>query len=257
MFLCAPNYVVCLSPDEIPLDICPQLSSTKKLTGSYDRPDFFLLQSSYIDPDSFFLTVNMKISEKNNDISKDSKNNNKENNNKENNSPDKNSQLIKFYVSINVNDYDKITANDIISNLSNTLDFQFIPNKFFINGKLVNFDEKVECIDFPDIKIKCNFDDNAMKKIVHRENVIKEIIDTENDYLDDLNQILNFWAPQIKIRRLFEDSEFDFIFKDIQSIYTCHNEFYTSLKNSYTGYSTPIGKVFLEFIDILRMLNEL
>ena len=248
LFLCAPNYVVCLSPDEIPLDICPQLSSTKKLTGSYDRPDFFLLQSSYIDPDSFFLTVNMKISEKNNDISKDSKNNNKENN-----SPDKNSQLIKFYVSINVNDYDKITANDIISNLSNTLDFQFIPNKFFINGKLVNFDEKVECIDFPDIKIKCNFDDNAMKKIVHRENVIKEIIDTENDYLDDLNQILNFWAPQIKIRRLFEDSEFDFIFKDIQSIYTCHNEFYTSLKNSYTGYSTPIGKVFLEFIDILRV----
>ncbi|OHT12936.1 hypothetical protein TRFO_16974 [Tritrichomonas foetus] len=270
LWLRTSYFMVCLSPDETPFSACPQLASTHKV-GAYDLPDCFLLQSSYINPDTFFLFIDINV------LNSDSNSNDSINSNGSDSKKNDNSSKTQFFeksedakkkftnvyknvsipimcVEINVDDCENTTVNQIISKFLNSSKIDFEISKFYIDGiECTDFESIVECLDFPRLKMDIILNESGYKRIKQRANIVNEIIETENAYLDDLKQIQNYWEPTMKNKKLLLKEEHEFVFKDINSIIKSHNEFYAALKSCNNGYSTLIGSVFLQFIDVLRV----
>lgn len=95
--------------------------------------------------------------------------------------------------------------------------------------------------------------DSSYKIIKKRVSVLQEIQETEQNYLNDIKLLIEFWEPTIRQLRLFNESELTQIFKDFPTIHKCHLFFLQVLKEHCCDFSSMVGDIFLEFSDYFKL----
>ncbi|KAH0795353.1 Kelch motif family protein [Histomonas meleagridis] len=219
-----------LSMKENPLKSYPMLLQTQH-QSKFSRPDYYLYQSLAIPKDS----INLYLTVKHNTAL----------------------NIPKFPINLNVVVLNTITAEEICNKIQNTFEcettvkYLIIDNEIIskntIIGPYINFENPVE------ISVKIEFAESAIRKFQRRANLLHEIKQTEQQFLDDLKYLIDVWNPQFKAKGILSDSERELIFHDFPEIQKSHYEFYTALSEAErNNYAANVGCLFLEYEDKLR-----
>lgn len=145
------------------------------------------------------------------------------------------------------------TVKEFRTEMQNYITDDIVIENVLINDKIVEESVKVDSFfrfqnqQHPNISININFDQKAIKRVNYRAVLIHEIIKTEGQYIQNLRYLSEIWSPNLKSKRVLNDQEFDLIFKDIDSIIECHQQFLESLRKSDAGYCSCISPAFIEF----------
>lgn len=98
-----------------------------------------------------------------------------------------------------------------------------------------------------------NLSESSHKLIKKRISILQEMQETEKNYIHDIQMLIDFWEPNVRQLRIFNESELSQIFKDFPTIYKCHQSFLESLKQRGCEFSAIVGDVFLEFSDYFKL----
>ena len=96
-----------------------------------------------------------------------------------------------------------------------------------------------------------------------RQNVIEEIISTEQTYVDDLKMIIEVFIMPLRLRNAISLEDCSTIFGNIETLYNCNNILLNSLlekklllpTNKSEDEALSIGNVFSKIVPFLKMYN--
>lgn len=103
-----------------------------------------------------------------------------------------------------------------------------------------------------DIVFSCALSDAAKKKVNHRLYASNEIITSEQAYISDLSELVEYWEPAIRDAKLFDQQQLKNMFRDIPLIRNSHNVFLESLKGDIS-FATQFGHKFLNFVQFFKL----
>lgn len=106
------------------------------------------------------------------------------------------------------------------------------------------------------VMAEVEFSEIAQQKLSQRSALSEEIVNTELEYLDDLNKLDQFWQPKLKEESLLTEEELTYIFKDIKTISTTHQKLLQALEKAKNGYASEFGRLFLTFAPFLRVSSD-
>ncbi|OHT17530.1 hypothetical protein TRFO_02581 [Tritrichomonas foetus] len=232
VFLRTPNFMIFITNEDTPLQQFPKLAIPEKL-DSYSRPNYYIYISTKVDIENIYLYITIRHGTDH--------------------------KIPKLGVSFSVVEADTINVGELLEKLQTSSKLEFKVKYFLVNGVKVKNDVKVSDFlnyqKFPPLIASVELTPNAIREITHRTQIIKEIIDTEKQYVDDLQQILKFWSPALTKRNMLSPTEHEAIFKDIPSIFNCHSEFLQNLLKIENGYSTCISPLFIQFSEYFKVSN--
>ena len=235
LFINTPNFSACLGDFDLPLDFFPQLKVKEKDVNRFKRPEYNFFYSKNADVDTLYIFITFNHTTK--------------------------YKIPKMSAPVKIDQIDKITFGELLSILSEVSKLEFNAQQVRVGGKIVSLSQKISNFinfrNFPKFEIDVTFHDNAFKIIQHRNNIIREIIDTEEQYVRDLENINHFWAPEIKRKNLMSQAEFDLVFKEYIMIYDCHKKFYDNISSRFSDFETCMAPLFLEFADLFNVSNKL
>ena len=156
-------------------------------------------------------------------------------------------ELPKVYIPIpdsifssgNVADFKKLCDNSI------TVDHSSL--KLYDNDHELNENMPItELFDFvKNSKLECSIEvpDSVMQRFKKRLYIIHELIDTEKKYIQNLEQIVNFWKPKFLVSTFFSQADMNLLFGDIPNIIKAQKKFFddiSKIKVSFTGQFFPV-----------------
>ena len=165
--------------------------------------------------------------------------------------------IPKFPVSFEINSLPNKNCEEILIEISNSFDIEHKDSILLLNNEYFDLSKNGE--EFIQIAIntyftyQCTLLDNSIRKINHRKRILEEIISTERSYVNDLNLILNYFHPQIEKSKLISNEEINLIFKDTQSIFSCHAHFLDNIFTRGFEYSVTISDVLIEFSQFFKL----
>lgn len=103
------------------------------------------------------------------------------------------------------------------------------------------------------------------KKNANIQNILTEILTSEENYIKQLEVVINFFMKPIQQKHLLSPEDFDFLFGSIKSIYVINKELLDELRNNAKNVArafsrlAPFFKMYsfyaFEFKDSLRILQ--
>lgn len=225
-----PLYIRNFKKEENPLSLFPELINNKKYI-KYDHPTTYLVQMDPKDEGIYYLSVQVESTSK--------------------------EAIPNFYVPFNYNNFLTKTSNDFIDQIKSVFTFEIISPKLFVNN--------VDCANLKGSDIfnyiinkksqlimKCELTDAGKKVVNMRQNVLAEIISTENTYISDLQKISGFWKPRLEELKFLTENESRSIFKDIDIIISYQITFRSELESRGTLFSANIADVFIMFSHFFK-----
>ena len=98
-----------------------------------------------------------------------------------------------------------------------------------------------------------------LKKLKYRKKIMMEIIETENNYTENLSTVINNVLNPIKNKKVelnFNETE-DFltVFSNLESIKTLHEKLHFKLRKKFDsyGHNSIFGPIFLEFLPFFKL----
>jgi hypothetical protein len=79
-------------------------------------------------------------------------------------------------------------------------------------------------------EIQCETEENNRKN--KKQNILTEILESEENYIRQLEVIMEFFIKPVKDRELLKSRDFDALFSDISTIYRINKELLGELKKS-------------------------
>ena len=138
-----------------------------------------------------------------------------------------------------------LDLNDLTKDVKYFRDF--IQRTLELKARVVDFEdsaslqELVETAKKQEIFVEVELSQAIIKK---REATLREIVDSEKDYVSDLEQILNLWKPEIE---KVDDKQLDSLFEDVEVMLDCHQQFLECLESNLHGFGSEFGPLFLNF----------
>lgn len=235
LLICTPSFMISMSKNEVPLKKYPQLIFTQRRT-KYQRPDYYLYLSKDFPSDfvKIFFTVKHNTT----------------------------FMVPKIPLVFDILELNNLRVKDVLDDISKLLVGDATVKKLQFNGidldeneiigNYINFD-----VDGNELFVVIEFNENGIKKLQKRTNILHEIKITEQQFLDDIFQIVSFWEFNIKVKNLMNDLERDFIFRDFDIIQKNHNNFLSAFcEAERNNFSTNAGQLFLENKQILKALID-
>ena len=164
-----------------------------------------------------------------------------------------------FFYSVNSQKLD-ISTSEFLQQIPKSLEFENKPKRYIINNNLINenmpFSEFLNLAETSTIKYEFELTNSGNNYIAQRENIIKELIKTEETYLSDLDSIVDFWEPNLRNTDYFTNEEFDMMFSDIPSIIQVHTDFLMALKRNNQGFGTFLSPIWFKFADQFTVAKQ-
>lgn len=182
-------------------------------------------------------------------------------------------QMPDFIVSFNLNEYGSKSGKYVLRKIVNSYQLSIENPELYINNKKVDFTKhdakyiiKKLRFDQNDNVFKCHLTEDAIKIMKKRVYPLKELIETEEVFLERVNFLINYFKPRMKEAGLLEKSSdmYDRFFNICIQIFKFHTRFYTSLKSMKINYGTRIsfsfikmGNEFLKHRDFPRQYGNI
>ncbi|OHS98497.1 hypothetical protein TRFO_35066 [Tritrichomonas foetus] len=222
LYINTPFFSESLPMDSHPLDACPNII-LKERPDKYNKPPFYL--SIHKTDDYFSLFVDPK--------------------------PINFDKLPVFRTDFNFNHHRN--GKEMLEQISSIFDIENLDLQTNSFSDEESNEEIFSKFRTKYIEISMTLTDKAIKKIKHRGKIIEEIISTEESYLGDLTELSTYWYGKFKRSNAFNESELNFIFKDVPGIQNCHTLLYTKLKERGTNYESVIGDVFIDMSSFFKV----
>ncbi|EAY01575.1 Kelch motif family protein [Trichomonas vaginalis G3] len=86
-----------------------------------------------------------------------------------------------------------------------------------------------------------------------RSNIVQEIKESEAKYISQLKCIIEFWTPEVKKRKIFNETEMKTISSEFGSILNCHQIFLDELTQLMHSYSTQVAGLFVSHSSMFEV----
>ena len=225
----SPFFQILLEPNSKPLDEYPELVVENR-TGKYPPPSWHL----YIKTEGEMPELTLFFSVK--------------------------TQLDTVFPKMGVgfynNELERVKVSDVLSRCISTFGYECSEQCLIMDG--ATLDPKLMAKEFlmeaktKEIEFNCVLMDSAKKKVNHRLYASNEIITSEEAYISDLSELIDYWEPAIRVAKLFDQQQLKNLFRDIPLIRNSHNVFLSSLK-SEINFSTEFGCKFLNFVQFFKL----
>jgi len=161
-----------------------------------------------------------------------------------------------LFVLMTVDDINTMVGSDFLELCKKSLIYESMNQKIFIDDEeldpLKKISEYLASLKKGMNRFICELGQKAIKDINGRIFLCKQIVSSEESYLNDLKMLLDYWAPAFKATAVFCDFEVKSLFKDIKAIINNHNEYYSSLIKQEISFSQSIAPLFMFFIPFFR-----
>lgn len=158
-----------------------------------------------------------------------------------------------FIVNFNIDEYSfksEYALNKIVSSFQLPIENP----QLFINKKLVDFNQlttldiiKQLRFDKNENVFKCHLTEKAIQTMENRIKPMKELIETEKEFLKRMNFIIHYFYPKIMEADLVKDKgQYERFDQSCQKIFIIHSKFLTSLTNVSIEYKTSISSCFFK-----------
>lgn len=146
-----------------------------------------------------------------------------------------------------------LSINEFLKVASNFLDIENTPIKFTANDMDIENTKNVmdlfQLAKESLIVYHCEIGRQGLHSISKRINVINEILDTEQSYIQILETVTKFWMPELITKKLLVDTDVDDVFAEFIKIYATHDKFMKDFKSNFDGYATEIATIFMQFAE--------
>ena len=164
-----------------------------------------------------------------------------------------------FFFSVDSQRLD-ISTNEFLQQIPKYLEFGNQPKRFLINNNLINekmpFPELLNLAETSTIKYEFELTGNGSNYVTQRDNIVKELIKTEESYLSELDSLVDFWEPNLRNTNYFTEEELEMIFNDIPSIIQVHTDFLLALKRNNQGFSTFLSPIWFNFAEKFKVAKH-
>lgn len=161
-----------------------------------------------------------------------------------------------FYATIDTSLISEMNAFELLEIITKEVGLPISEQSLVINEIPVDMNQSastvIEKAQHFDLILKFTPTPEFITKSKKRVNIVREIIETEQTYLKDLNTIANFWQTNCATKIKMEQSDLDQIFKNIGPILNCHTTFLEDLKKCGTEYSSCFASTFLKFAPLFK-----
>lgn len=152
----------------------------------------------------------------------------------------------------------KLNSNDFLDKCIKTFNFQCY-DSILLNSNQEIIEKSVSLKKLFDMSknshliFKCNIADSEIKNINKRKHIIKEIINSEIVFVNNMQVLHNYWHPTFSESEMFDCFQLKLIFQEIDPILKTHVEFLQYLTKLSKCYSSEIGPLFLNYIDRFKV----
>ena len=87
-----------------------------------------------------------------------------------------------------------------------------------------------------------------------RVECLNEIVSGERRFVEELEQIWNYWKPRVAALKKFNSEEMDLVFREIDTILDGQEGFLEGLEAKVSGFDSAFGSVFLEYLPSFKRM---
>jgi len=108
----------------------------------------------------------------------------------------------------------------------------------------------------------CEIAESQVQKMGKRENILREILTTEEAYINDLTTMKNVFLFPLKTTQIIKDEMITIIFGNVETIITINTDFYNDLSKRLTEHfkeskmTVHIGDLFANLADYLKIYTS-
>ena len=166
-----------------------------------------------------------------------------------------NRELDLHHWNVSIRKGSDFTLNHIIETFQKTFimkctDLKFVAENIDINKPVI---EQSEILQNEEVTLTFNITDDEYKKAKKRVDVLKEIHDTEERYVNDLKLMTENFNEQLFEAHNIPLDVYKRTFKSVNEIYPIHKNFLDALKKVGYVLETSIGPLFLKYIPFFRV----
>ena len=220
-----PFFTVVLKPEEKPLMLYPQLVINEAI-GDYPPPEYYLTTVSIVEAKQYWIEVEVTTQLKD--------------------------QLPLMAVPLPQADIPSLTAQDILLSCKTTFGYEFSDEKFTIGDEEISLDtpasQIVEKCKDKHLHLSMTVGDQGKRKIGARGHVTAEIISSEESYNNDLKMLEEFWEPEFRKCKAFEEKEVHSLFRDIKGIREVHVALLEDLKKIKPSFTCEMSFTFIKHL---------
>lgn len=230
LWIRTPTFMATLKDDEEIFTTYPGLKLTQK-PAKFARPPFCLFRRIAQPPDVVFLFVrvvcNVQV------------------------------EMPRFAIPITRDEIENGTVEVIFEKGAQALGGGFIVVEVRTSERVVRFGTKLSEVivipkRVPELTLLIDAKDEEIPRIQKRMELVEEIVSTEEEYVEDLHQMMHFWRTGFTEKGLMNTQELDLFFKDIPGILCCHEQFLKALQQANKGYASEFGAVFAEYAILFK-----
>lgn len=167
-----------------------------------------------------------------------------------------NIKLPNFVVKFNKS-LEKQTGADLKRLIDNSLGIDHSDSSFWLVDGEIKDNAEIQDIIVQarenNILMKCTLSDRGAKRVQHRKHILIEIQETERSYIKILQELTNYWKPQIIGLKTFTDTEIDTIFKEFPGVEQCHSKFLKKISKRGTEYTSIVSDIFILFSEFFKV----
>ena len=111
---------------------------------------------------------------------------------------------------------------------------------------------------FEDVNESEVISEEDKKREDYRENIVKEIIQTETSYVESLNNCITFYMEKMKSGKIIPEKDVTTLFLYFDQVHTVNKSFLHELEVSKieTCLRNAIGKIFLHYIPYFKVYTQ-
>ena len=222
-----PLYLVPLEKDAKPIQEHSELI-LDDAGDLYDHPDYYLT----MDPYDNFIAISVQPKVK------------------------KGFEIPSFFVRLLKSELEKGSFEYVKNEIERQIKIKINSSKiYFEQDQFIELSENsleiVERAKKQQLYVDFSFSDMGIAQIRGRTHTLSEILSTEKTYNNDLNLIRENWRDGLK--DLFIPEDFELIFKDVDKIYTVHQQFLNDLIAEGTLYGARFALPFLKLAQVFKV----
>jgi hypothetical protein len=99
----------------------------------------------------------------------------------------------------------------------------------------------------------CEVSEKDQKKINHRIFHCEQMVSTETAFLNDINELSDYWKPAISRYKLFNDDQFQTLFQNLDPIIGVHRMLLDQMKGMQISFATEFASLFLNFASAFKI----
>jgi hypothetical protein len=103
------------------------------------------------------------------------------------------------------------------------------------------------------LTFQCEVGEKDQKKINHRVFHCEQMVATEETYINDMKEILEYWMPAIKNAKIFSDDQVHALFAQVPIIVNAHRFFLQSIEVKPAHFGMEFGTKFLDFVAFFKV----